>query len=320
MDLNDATFPEAVVPDEVIAVEDNTNDVVVPEGKEVPDPTDVIAEMQADGQITPAEAKELKKTLKIKVDGEEFDESVDFNDEESLKRHLQKSKAFDKRVKEFSSYKSQVEQAMELLQKDPEAFMEKIGMNVDEFAEKRLSKKIEELRKSPEQLEAEKMKKRLEEYEAREKELEQKAKDAEMERHKNEQASAIENEITSALADSSSVLPKNNPQVYQRIAQMMFLAMKKGRVDVTPKDVIPYVEKQYQDELSSILSNAPDEILERFVTKEKLNNYRQNKVKNAKAPVVPAQPKIVATGTKASEPAKGEEFKLSSLLSPRRSK
>lgn len=274
---------------------------------------------QQAGEISKKEAQALKKKLKIKVDGQELEEEVDFGDEEGLKRHLQKSKAFDKRLKEFSSYKSQVESAFELLQRDPEAFLEQIGLNVDDLAEKRLSRKIEEMKKSPEQLEAEKMRRELEEYKKKEKDASERAQKLELERMKNEQAAQIENDITSALEDVKSVLPKRNPAVMQRIAQTMLLAMQRGFDNVTARDVIPLVEKQYREEVASLLGSSSDEVLEMFATKERLNNYRKSQVSQRKAaPPTPQKPKITDTGvTKVEKTKEPEKYYMKDLFSIR---
>lgn len=268
----------------------------------------IINAAQKAGDISKKEAQALKKKLKIKVDGQEFDEEVDFEDEEGLKRHLQKSKAFDKRLKEFSGYKNQVEAAFEMLQNDPEAFLEQMGLNVDDLAEKRLSRKIDEMKKSPEQIEADKMRKELEDYKKKEKEYSERAQKAELERMKNEQATQIENDITSALDNAKSILPKRNPAVMQRVAQTMLLAMQKGYYNVTAKDVIPLVEKQYREEVASLLGTSSDEMLEMFATKERLNNYRKSQVQQRKAaPPTPNKPRIEDVGSKKIEKTKEAE-------------
>lgn len=231
-----------------------------------------------EGKITAAEAKELKKKLKLKVDGQEFEEEIDFNDEESLKRHLQKSKAFDRRLKEFSTYKNQVDAALEMLQKDPETFLEKMGLNVDEFAEKRLSRKIEEMKKSPEQIAREKMEKELSDLREEKKRIEEDRQKIEIENLRNQAAQEIENDITSALDDVKSILPKKNPLVLQRIAQTMLLAMQNGYSEVTAKDVIPLVEKQWKQELNEFFSVIPEEALEMLVGKPNLDKYRKKKI------------------------------------------
>lgn len=298
-------------------------DAVLPEGQEASEDLgseEGIEAAEAAGDISKKEAQVLKKKLKIKVDGQEFDEEVSWDDEEGLKRHLQKSKAFDKRLKEFSGYKSQVEQAFEMLKNDPEAFLEQFGLDVDGLAEKRLAKKIEEMKKSPEQIEAEKMRKELEDYKKKEKELQERAQKAELERLKNEQAAQIENDISDALEDTKSILPKRNPAVMQRIAQTMLFAMQRGFVDVTAKDVIPLVEKQYKEEVSQLLGSSSDEVLEMFASKERLNNYRKAKVaarKAAPAPV-PTKPQIKDTGAKKVEKTEEKpKYKMNDLFSIR---
>lgn len=310
---NSVPAPEAG--QEVIAPEQNADVVIEGEAEDLGSEAGIEA-AEASGEISKKEAQALKKKLKIKVDGQELEEELSWDDEEGLKRHLQKSKAFDKRLKEFSGYKSQVEQAFELLQNDPEAFLEQFGHNVDDLAEKRLSRKIEEMKKSPEQIEAEKMRKELEEYKKKEKEASERAQKAELERMKNEQAMQIENDITEALEDTKSVLPRRNPAVMQRIAQTMLLAMQRGYDTVTAKDVIPLVEKQYREEVASLLGSASDEVLEMFASKERLNSYRKNKVQARKAAPPPVPKKeIVDTGAKKVEEKKDQpKYRMNDLF------
>lgn len=261
----------------------------------------------ATGQISKQEAQNLKKKLRIKVDGEESDVDLDFNDEEGLRRELQKSRAFDKRVKEFSSYKSQVEQMFQMLQTDPEGLLEKLGIDVDKLSEGRLSRKIEEMKKSPEQLEAEKMRKELEDYKKQEKELKSRAEHAELEKMRNQAASQIENDISAALEDVKSVLPKRNPAVMQRIAQTMLLAMQNGYNNVSAKDVIPLVEKQWKEEFLGVANGLPEDLMEEIFGKNNLDRYRKAKIKNKKsAPAAPQKPKFEDTGAKRTE-SKGKE-------------
>lgn len=239
---------------------------------------DQIDAAAADGKISKTEAQQLKKTLKIKVDGKDLEETIDFNDDEALKRYIQKSKAFDKRNNEFVSYKAQVDKLMEMLEKDPESVMEKLGHNMDDMSEKRLSRKIEEMKKSPEQVEREKMEKELNELKKEKKLIQEEKEKAQMEQMRNETAQQIENEIADALGSTKSILPTKNPVVLQRIAQTMLMAMNNGYPQVTAKDVIPLVEKQWQQELNEFFSVTPEETLERLVGKANLDRYRKKKV------------------------------------------
>ena len=272
---------------------------------------DAIDAAEAAGEISAKEANQLKKKLKLKVDGQEIEEEVDFNDEEGLKKHLQKSKAFDKRLKEFSTYKSQVEQMLEMLQNDPEALLEKMGINVDELSEKRLTKKIEELKKSPEQIEREKMEKELEDLRKEKKRAEEERSKAELEKMRNEQAQQIETDISSALDDAKSILPKKNPLVMQRIAQTMLMAMQNGYPEVTAKDVIPLVEKQWKNELNEFFSVVPEEVLEQLVGKNNLDRHRKKRIAaKPKVQTTTANQIVKDTGKKSEEkPAEKVSYK-----------
>ena len=268
---------------------------------ETPVSEDSIDQAEANGQITAKQAQDLKKTLKIKVNGKEMEETIDFNDEESLKRYIQKAKAFDSKNSEILDYKSKVDKFFEMFQKDPEAILEQMGFDVDSMSEKRLAKKVEQLKKSPEQLERERMEKELEDLRAEKKKIEEEKQQAEMERLRNEQATEIESMIDEALSSANSILPKKNPLVLQRIASTMLSAIDAGYTDVTAKDVIPIVEKQWREELNNLFKILPDETIEALVTKERLDGYRKNKIASIKkSPVKTATAKqlVKDTGTK----------------------
>lgn len=261
---------------------------------------DAIEAAHESGQISAAEAKELKKRLKLKIDGQEIEEEIDFNDDDGLKRHLQKSKAFDKRVKEFTGFKSQVDQFFQQLQQDPEAILEQLGFNVDDLATKRLQRKVEEMQKSPEQLEKEKMAKELETLRKEKEALKKAQEDAQMESLRNQQAAEIENSISSALDDSKSRLPKNNPKVMAMIAQNMLMAIENGYNDVTVSDIIPIVERQWKDELRSYFDTSSEDLIEELVGKGNLDRLRKKRLsKRPKAAeqMVPVNKQILDTGS-----------------------
>jgi hypothetical protein len=267
-----------------------------------------IDQAQKDGKISKEEAKQLKKTLKIKVDGQELEETIDFDDEESLKRYIQKSKAFDKRNNEYVSYKSQVDKLLEMLEKDPAAALAKLGHDVDKLAESHLSRKIEELKKSPEQIEREKMEKELQDLREEKKRIEEEKSKAEMERLRNESAQQIENEISEALGSANSVLPKKNPVVLQRIAQTMLMAMNNGYPEVTAKDVIPLVEKQWKQELNDLFSVLPEDTLEMLVGKQNLERHRKKYLANKRSNVQTATAKQIVKDTGIKKEIEGKPY------------
>lgn len=253
---------------------------------------------QKKGDISKSEAQALKKKLKLKVDGQEIEEEVDFNDEENLKKHFQKSKAFDKRVQEFQSYKAQVDQLLKMLEEDPESVLEKMGKNVDELAEKRLTRRVEEAKKSPEQIEREKMEQELKELRDAKKKADDDRKNAELERMRNEQAQQIETDISAALDSAKSILPKKNPLVLQRITSTMLMAMKNGYPNVTAKDVIPLVEKQWKQELQDFFNVLPEDTLEMLVGKNNFDRVRKTRVAQQRAKTQTAKQVAQDTGAK----------------------
>lgn len=256
---------------------------------------DVINQAQKDGKITKQEAASLKKQLKIKIDGKEETVEYDPNDEEALKREFQKSRAFDKRAKEFATLKNNVDSLVNRLIKGDESAeqaLRDLGMNPEDFAEKLMMRKIKELEKSPEQVKQEQMEKELAELKAEKKRLEEENSQKEMEKLRNQYAAEIENEITTAL-DASDILPKKNARVVKRIAQTMHsvLSMKddKGGAlypDVTIKDIIPIVEREWEEEYHSMFDSASEEVIERLVKKENFDRVRKKRLANRpKAPV-----------------------------------
>lgn len=264
------------------------------EGSEV----EAIDEAVEAGEITKKEAQSLKKKLKIKVDGQEYEEEIDFGDEEGLKKHLQKAKAFDKRAKEYASLKNTVDSLLQEFEKDPESAMRKLGKDPEKLAEEIIKRKIAEMEKSPEQLEREKMQKELEDLRQEKKRAEEERQNLEIEKMRNQYAAEIENSITEAL--ETSTLPKQNPRVIRRIAQTLYQVMEmkdsNGNSlypDVTVKDVIPVVEKEWKEELRSYFDTSAEDMIEELVGKHNLDKLRKKRLASR-----PQAPKATANSIK----------------------
>lgn len=278
----------------------NTENV---ESQELSSDSEIDAAVE-DGELSKAEAKELKKKLKLKIDGKEEEFELDFNDEEGLKKHLQKSRSFDKRLQEFSGLKSDVQKFMDELKNSPESVLEKLGIDVDGMSEKRIQKKIEELSKSPEQIEREKMQAELEQL-RKEKEEAAKAKEiAEQEALMNKTAMEIESSIISAMESAKTILPKNNPEVIGQIAKAMKEAMAKGYNEVTVEDVVHIVEKRYKEQLAKLFDVLPEDAIEMVVGKNNLERLRKKRISKAQVPTIKQLGKD--TGTSALEKSRAE--------------
>lgn len=269
------------------------------------------AEIQAAqkaGEISKKEAQSLKKKLQIKVDGKTEDIELDFNDEEGLKRHLQKAKAFDKRAKEYATLQNQIDMFFKEFENNPEAVMRKLGKDPEKFAEELLTKKIKEMEKSPEQLEKEKMTQELEDLRQEKKKITEAKDRAEMEKLRNQYAIEIENEISEGLNNSNSLLPKNNPRIIGRVttAMLQIMEMKddKGNAlypDVKIKDVLPIVEKEWREEFSSFVDGSPEDKLEDLIGKHNFERLRKKRLASRPKTATTSSKEIRDTGSKSSE-------------------
>lgn len=253
--------------------------------------------------------KELRKKLKLKVDGEEIEEEIDFEDDESLKKYLQKAKAFDKRSQELASLKGQVDQFVKALRENPVEVLRQAGHDVDALAEGHIQSMLDEASKSPEQLAQEKLEAELKALKDEKEQLKKSAEEAEMERLRNQQAAEIEGDISSALDSAETVLPKKNPWVMRKVAETMLLAMQNGRPDITAKEVIPLVENQFINDLQEMFDVFPEEVIEKVVKKQNLDRVRKKRVKNRPVNTKTAKQVVKPTNSKGPEAESKEKKK-----------
>lgn len=225
----------------------------------------------------------LKKKYQLKLDGKEENLEVDLDDDESMKRYLQKAKMFDTRSEELSGLKKQVNAFVDALKGNTVQTLSQMGLNVDELMEAYINDKLSEAQKSPEQLAKEQMESELKQIKEEKEKLQKDKESAEMEQLKNHYAAEIEKDIDGALSSNKTILPKNNPLVIKRIAETMMLAIQNGYPDITAKDVIPMVEEQFKRDLKSMFDVFPEDVIENVVGKNNLDRYRKTKVKAKKA-------------------------------------
>jgi hypothetical protein len=214
---------------------------------------------------------ESKKKFKLKVDGKEEDFELDLGNEEELKKHLQLSKASQKRMQEMSDLRKQVEEFVEFAKKNPRGLLKELGLDDRKFAEEIINEALEESKKTPEQIEREKLQKELESLKAeRDKEKSERER-AEFERIKSEQAQKLDDEMTSAL--DTGGLPKS-PYTIKRMADYMLLAAR-NNVDLNPADIVHLIKKEMQSDLKDFFSASPDELVEELVTSDRITNIRK---------------------------------------------
>lgn len=262
---------------------------------------------------TPAEvkaAKKMLKTLKIKVDGKEYDEALPFEIEDTaentdyMRKQLQLARMGQDRSKKLSTLEGEVRDFIEELKKNPRKVLSDptIGVDVKKMAAELIEEEIANSQKSPEQLEIEKAQKELKELKAeREKEKEE-SKKREFERIQQESFERYDMLIGQAIEKSD--LPKS-PYIVKKMADYMLLGLQNG-MDVNPSDVIGIIRDEVQDELKQMFSVMPEEVIETIIGKDVFNRVRKKNVAKLKAKNAPATGQNVAqdTGNSGSKEAK----------------
>jgi hypothetical protein len=262
-------------------------------------------------QAATEEVKELKKKLKLKVRGKEREEEIDFNDEDKLRKMLEKAYGADETFQEASKTRKQMEAFAKLLQEDPVEALKHFGHDVDAIAQKYLESRIEEMQKSPEQLELEKLRKEVEKERKMREKIEQERVEAQKSQIEQEYARKLDDEISVSLAKAN--LPKS-PYVVKRIAESLMIALQKGYTDVSVADVLPVVDKQIKSELREFFGALPEDVFDQILGNDTVNKLRKNRVAKAKTAPITAS-SVKPTGM--SEALKAEATKKEEKVSSR---
>ena len=238
-----------------------------------------VEEAVAEG-ASDAEIQELIETFKIKVNGEERDVTLDWNNKEDIVRRLQMAEAGQGAMQRSAEMERNYEREIQGLMDNPWEALAELGFDVDELAEQRIQDRINQLQKSPEQVAAEARDTELEELRQRLKNEEQQRESFEFQKLQQEAEVDLDNQITDALS-STTELPKS-PYVVKRVADAMLMAMENGRDDVTAKDVLPWVEKEINEEMQELMSAMPDKLLEKYLGNKTIDRLRQGRLSKMK--------------------------------------
>lgn len=251
-----------------------------------------------------AEAKvELIKRLKLKVNGREVEEEIDFSDDDRLRDILQKGYAADEKFQKASEIEKRSKLYAELVAKNPLKALEEAGHNMDELAEAHMQKRIEDMQKSPEQKRLEELEAQIESERERNSVLERERQEAEQSRAQEQYSRELDEEIGEAL--QSSELPKS-PYVVKRIAENLMLAMDEGYEDVTVAQILPIVDRQIKEEIRQMFEAMPEDVIEKTLGNNVSDKLRKRRVaRQKKAPVKGAD--IKATGQSEIKKIKSEQ-------------
>ena len=254
------------------------------------------------------EIKQLKKKLKLKVDGQEIEEEIDFEDDEALIKNLQKAKAFDKKAQESAEYRKQMEGLLGALRENPAAVLQELGMDVNQMAYDQLNAYLEEEKKSPEQKRLEEIERERDSLKAEKERLAEEKATAEEQRLRDEAASQIQEDILGTLKEHTGIMSADDPEAIGDIARAMFRYAQAGQ-DVEVKDVIKTVENRYVEKLRKRAENWDEATFNKIFGKKKMSELRKKRVATKKVKTQTAK-QVAETGkTAPKEPEKAPEKK-----------
>ena len=177
------------------------------------------------------------------------------------------------------------EQAFKMITENPKQALTQLFNNdpakLKEFAEDYLLDIIKDEMLPEEQKIINKQQKELENYKRM---IDQQQKQKEQEEMISLQQNFqkdISEKIISSL-ESTKALPKT-PETIQRIAHYMLKGLERGITQIEPKDVIPLVLEDYQNQIKSLLGGASPEELEKFLGSDKVKALRQFDLKKVKS-------------------------------------
>lgn len=200
----------------------------------------------------PESVQSMVKRLKLKVDGEEFEEDYDLANEEQLRKDLQLARAAKKRMSEAQGLKKEAYQIIEQYKNDPIGLMKALGPKGYDIAEQLLLEKLQGEMMTPEQRQMAELQQKLARYEQQEKEQKEKAEQEEMQALEMKQAEHYQKVIIDALDKTG--LPKD-PALAKRAAFLLKKNLELG-LDLDAADLAQEIKQEVIGTLKAVAGSS----------------------------------------------------------------
>lgn len=258
----------------------------------------------ADPNVAPAVKQAIVKrlnSLKIKVDGQEYDEKLPFDIDPSnkeaveyMRKNLQMSKAAQKRMGEKAQLENEVRSFLDQLKKNPKQLLSDptYGVDLKKLAAQMIEEELENASKSPEQLAKEGLERELESLKEQRKREKDEYEKREFERVQQSEYERYDSLMTQTLEKSD--LPKS-PYVIKKMADYMLMGLKEG-LDVSPEDVLPLVREEILDDIRQMAQAMPLDTIEKLFGGDILTKIRKKNVAKAKSAPTTPQAKLPDVG------------------------
>jgi len=283
------TGEESTVED--TSTEEGGDESSVEASSETPSTEGELKEAVQEAVANGASKKEVEKMISkfsLKVNGKTIEKEFDLSDKVAMQKELQMAAAGREAMQVKAEYEKALNTLVTRLKEDPLALAEELGLDADEMAALRLQKKLDEAKKSPEQIEFEKMQKEIEAYRRKEQERDSQLKEAEARKIQEDAIKELDEEIEQALNAYTS-LPKGSPIVMDLIAKNLNWAMdnfdKFGfdkPEDVRVEHILPSVEKDLTKYMNKFFEDIPMDLYNKYLGNKASENMRQQRIKSAK--------------------------------------
>ena len=240
-----------------------------------------VQEAVADG-ATPKEIQKMVEKFKLTVFGKEIERELDWNDKEGIKKELQMAAAARQVLQQGAEKDKKYGQFQDKLKNSPWEALAEMGHDPMELVEAKVQEILKDLEKTPEQKEVEKRQTEHEKLMKERDEAVKRAEDIEMDNLVNKNIQTLNTQIIDSLS-KTEFLPKTVGTV-RRIAGMLSDLRERGHEQVTPDDVVPYLEKQYQEEINEHLNSLSEAALEKYLDKSIPEKLRKGRVQKNTAP------------------------------------
>lgn len=305
-DVVEQEAPEEIVEDsDAVEVEDAED--VAEDGDDSDDQEEAeeLAE-ELDAAETDEEREEVVekiRKLKLKVDGEEFEEELPFDATpemvEYLTKQIQMAKMGQKRAQETADFKKkdvrreeELSSFLDTLKTNPEAILSQMGIDPKKFAEDVLTKEVELMEMSEEERKIHELTQELEEIKVKEKSEKEARETAEAKALADKYAVDFEKDLISAIDDSD--LP-NNPYVINKMIQMMKTAVDM-KIPLSFAELVPLVADDRMTDIKDMIGRMSADDLLGLLHEDKVKEIVTKRLPSEKKKVPPTAETIVDTG------------------------
>lgn len=235
---------------------------------------------------TKEEIKQMIEEFELKVNGKTIKKTLDWNDKEAVKRELQLAAAAQQSMQKSRELEKAIEEEVRKLMSNPKDVLREMGLDPSKLAEDWLTEEVEQLKKSPEQVERERIEREVQQLRAELKKREDSEKQSRMLYLQEQEGIKLNKEVEESLK-AYKTLP-DTEKVRIRIADAMLFAIEnaerlgidasKVRVD----DVLPTVEAELKSEMNGLLDMLPEDAFEAWGVHKAAERARKKKMDSIK--------------------------------------